>query len=60
MEDLPGMPPDREVEFTIDLVLGVALISIPTYKMGTKELDCLNKQLGELLQKCFIKESVSP
>jgi hypothetical protein len=37
--ELPGMPPDREIEFTIDLIPGTAPIARPPYKMGPKELD---------------------
>ena len=37
-EDLPGMPPDRETEFTIEVTPGVAPISIPLYRMAPLEL----------------------
>jgi hypothetical protein len=37
-QELPGMPPDREIEFTIDLIPGTAPISQAPYKMGPKEL----------------------
>ena len=37
-EDLPGLPPDRETEFTIEVILGVAPISIPLYRMTPLEL----------------------
>jgi hypothetical protein len=59
-EELPGMPPDREIEFTIDLILGTTPIAQAPYKMGPKELVELNDQLDELEQKGFIKESISP
>ncbi|KAK1570077.1 hypothetical protein QYE76_016383 [Lolium multiflorum] len=58
--ELPGMPPDREIEFTIDLILGTAPIAKEPYKMGPKELKELKEQLDELEQKGFIQESVSP
>ena len=37
-EELPGMPPDREIEFTIDLIPGTTPIAQAPYKMGPKEL----------------------
>ena len=59
-EDLPGLPPDRETEFTIEVTPGVAPISIPPYRMAPMELQELKKQLQELLDKGFIRPSVSP
>ena len=58
--ELPGMPPDREIEFTIDLIPGTSPIAHPPYKMGPKELVELKAQIDELEQKGFIRESVSP
>ncbi|KAK1683148.1 hypothetical protein QYE76_043996 [Lolium multiflorum] len=58
-KELPGMPPDREIEFTIDLIPGTAPIAQPPYKMGPKELVELKAQIDELEQKGFIQESVS-
>jgi hypothetical protein len=58
--ELPGMPPDREIEFTIDLIPGTTPISQAPYKMGPKELVELKEQLDELEQKGFIQESISP
>ncbi|KAK1610111.1 hypothetical protein QYE76_033784, partial [Lolium multiflorum] len=58
--ELPGMPPDREIEFTIDLIPGTAPIAKAPYKMGPKELKELKEQLDDLEQKGFIQESVSP
>ena len=37
-DDIVGLPPDREVEFTIDLISGTELISIPPYRMAPAEL----------------------
>jgi hypothetical protein len=48
LEELPGMPPDREVEFVIDLLPGTAPISKRPYKMSVDELKELKKQLTEL------------
>jgi hypothetical protein len=53
-QELPGMPPDREIEFTIDLILGTTPIAQAPYKMGSKELVELKEQLDELEQKRFI------
>jgi hypothetical protein len=47
-EELPGMPPDREVEFVIDLLPRTAPISKWTYRMSVEELKELKKQLTEL------------
>ena len=42
-EDLPGLPPDREIKFTIDVIPGVAPISVLPYRMAPLELQVLNK-----------------
>jgi hypothetical protein len=60
LEDLPGMPPDRDVEFTIELQPGTTPISRRSYKMTPKELDELKIQLKELLDKWYIHPSSSP
>jgi hypothetical protein len=59
-EDLPGMPPDRDVEFIIELQPGTAPISRRPYKMTPKELAELKVQLNELLNKGYIHPSSSP
>ena len=58
--DLPGLPPDRDVEFTIDLLSGTDPISLTPYKMAPAELRELKTQLQELVDKGFIQPSVSP
>ena len=58
--DLPRLPPDREVEFTIDLVPEITPISNAPYRMTPIELKELKVQLQELLDKGFIKPNVSP
>uniref|UniRef100_A0A2N9HQ68 Retrotransposon gag domain-containing protein n=1 Tax=Fagus sylvatica TaxID=28930 RepID=A0A2N9HQ68_FAGSY len=58
-EDLPGLPPDREIEFSIDLLSGTTPISNAPYRMAPVELEELKKQLLELLDKGFIRPSVS-
>ena len=59
-EDLPGIPPEREVEFTIDLVPETKPISKAPYRMAPNELKELKEQLQELLDKGLIRPSVSP
>ncbi|XP_009791491.2 uncharacterized protein [Nicotiana sylvestris] len=58
-EDLLGLPPMREIEFSIDLVLGTQLISSPPYRMAPAELRELKVQLQKLLYKGLIRPSVS-
>ncbi|XP_014755974.1 uncharacterized protein LOC106866382 [Brachypodium distachyon] len=59
-EDLPGMPPDREVEFLIDLDPRTAPIAKRPYRMAANELAELKKQLQELQEKGYIRPSSSP
>jgi len=59
-EDLPGLPPDRDIEFKIDLIPGTAPISRRPYRMPPNELAELKKQLQELLEKGLIRPSSSP
>ena len=59
-KDLRGLPPDRETEFTIEVIPGVAPISVSPYCMVPLELHELKKQLQELLDKGYIRLSVSP
>jgi hypothetical protein len=58
-DELPGLPPDRDVEFEIELILGTAPISRRPYRMPPDELAELKKQLEELLKKGFIRPSKS-
>ncbi|WRX08900.1 Reverse transcriptase domain - like 8 [Theobroma cacao] len=60
LDELLGLPPDREFKFTIDLLSGTAPISIPPYKMASAELKELKVQLKELVDKGFIRPSTSP
>ena len=53
-EDLPGLPPVREIEFSIDIIPGVGPISKAPYRMAPAKLAELRKQLQELLDKGFI------
>ena len=59
-DDIAGLPPEREVEFTIDLILWIEPISIPPYWMAPIELRELKAQLEELFSKGFIRPSISP
>ncbi|XP_070677828.1 uncharacterized protein [Malus domestica] len=59
-DDLLGLPPDREVEFSIDLLPGTDPISLTPYRMAPAELRELKIQLQELLDKGFIQPSSSP
>ncbi|WVZ97999.1 hypothetical protein U9M48_043492 [Paspalum notatum var. saurae] len=59
-EELPGLPPDRDVEFRIDLVPGTAPVSKRPYRMAPNELKELKTQLQEQLDKGFIRSSSSP
>jgi hypothetical protein len=59
-EDLSLMPPDWDVEFVIELQPGTAPIFRRSYKMTPKELAELKVQLNELLDKGYIRSSLSP
>ena len=59
-DDLPGLPPERELDFPIDLVPGTAPISLPPYRMAPAELKELKAQLQELVDGGFIRPSISP
>ncbi|XP_058726050.1 uncharacterized protein LOC131597362 [Vicia villosa] len=60
LEGVTSLPPEREVEFSIDLIPGTAPVSVSPYRMSAVELRELKSQLEELLSKHFIKPSVSP
>ncbi|KAA3471063.1 DNA/RNA polymerases superfamily protein [Gossypium australe] len=59
LEELPSLPPIREVEFGIELVLGTTSISIASYKMAPTELKELKAQLQELTDRGFSRLSFS-
>ncbi|WMV45476.1 hypothetical protein MTR67_038861 [Solanum verrucosum] len=59
LTDLSGTPPDRDIDFCIDLELGTHPISIPPYRIAPTELRELKIQIKELLDKCFILLSTS-
>ena len=58
-DDLPGLSPNNEIEFGIDLVPEPQLVSIVPYKMAPIELTKLQRQFDELLEKGFIKSNTS-
>ena len=59
LEDLPGVPPLREIDFGINLELDTKPISIPPYRMAPAELKELMLQLKYLTDKGFIQPSIS-
>ncbi|GKE37389.1 putative reverse transcriptase domain-containing protein, partial [Tanacetum coccineum] len=59
-EDLPRLPPMRQVEFQIDLVLGAAPVARAPYRLARTKLQELSSQLQELSEKGFIRPSYSP
>ncbi|XP_061351788.1 uncharacterized protein LOC133296747 [Gastrolobium bilobum] len=59
-DEIPRLPPHREIEFPIELLPGVRPISIAPYRMAPLELRELKKQIEELLSKEFIRPSTSP
>jgi hypothetical protein len=59
-EEVPGLPPRRDIDFSIKLVLGTMPMSRAPYRMSTPELVELKLQLKEMLDKGYIRPSVSP
>jgi len=59
-DEILDVPPEREVEFAIDLVPGTKPVSMAPYHMSASELAELKKQLEDLLDKKFVRPSVSP
>ena len=59
-DELSGLPPQRVVDFGIELHLGTSPISITLHRMAPVELQELRVQLQELLDKGFIRPSTSP
>ncbi|GJX45591.1 putative reverse transcriptase domain-containing protein [Tanacetum coccineum] len=59
-EDLPGLPPVRQVEFQIDLIPGAAPVARAPYRLAFLEMQELSNQLQELAEHGFIRPSTSP
>ncbi|XP_070017380.1 uncharacterized protein [Nicotiana sylvestris] len=59
-DELPGLPPEREIDFAIDMLPDTQPISIPPYRMAPAELKELKAQLKDLLNKGFIRPITSP
>ena len=58
-EFLSSLPPNRELEFEIELLPGSTPVSIPPYRMAPAELKELKTQFKDLIDKGFIRPSVS-
>ena len=58
LEELPGMPPDREAQFVIDLLPGTTTNPKRSYRMSVEELKELKKQLMELQVAGYIRSSL--
>ena len=60
LDELPGLPLHRDVDFTIELHPSISSISMTSHRMTPAELQELKVQLHELLDMSFIKPSTSP
>nr|GEY50255.1 putative reverse transcriptase domain-containing protein [Tanacetum cinerariifolium] len=59
-ENLPGLPPIRQVEFQIDLIPGAAPVARTPYRLAPSQMQELSNQLQELTNRGFIRPSTSP
>jgi hypothetical protein len=59
-EEVPGLPPRRDIDFSIELAPGAVPVSRTPYRMSTPELVELKLQLKEMMDKGYIRPSVSP
>ncbi|GJS79366.1 hypothetical protein Tco_0729247 [Tanacetum coccineum] len=59
-EDLPGIPPVRQVEFQIDLILEATPVARAPYRLAPSEMQELSIQIQELADRGFIRPSTSP
>ena len=54
-EELPGMPPDRDIEFLLELLPGTGPISMRPFRMPANDLEEIKKKIKELLEKVYIR-----
>jgi hypothetical protein len=59
-KEIPGLPPKRDIDFSINFIPGSALVSKTPYRMSTPDLKELQMHLEEILKKGYICPSVSP
>jgi hypothetical protein len=59
-EEVPGLPPRRDIDFSIELAPGAVPVSRTPYRMSTPELVELKLQLREMMDKGYIRPNVSP
>ena len=59
LDQVLGLPPSRDIDFTIDLIPGASLVSMAPYRIAPIELAELKKQIEELLEKQFIRPTAS-
>jgi len=60
LDEVPGLLPSRDIDFTINLILGTGPVSMTPYRMAPTELAELKRQIENLLEKKFIQPSASP
>jgi hypothetical protein len=59
-QEIPGLPPKRDIDFLVNLMPGAAQVSKAPYRMSTPKLKELQLHLEEILKKGYIRPSVSP
>ena len=59
-DEIPELPPSRDVYFTIDLIPRAGPVSMASYRMAPAALAELKKKIEDLLEKKFIRPSASP
>jgi hypothetical protein len=59
-KEVPGLPPNRDIDFSINLMPGAAPVSKTPYRMSTLELKELQMHLEEILKKGYIHPIISP
>jgi len=59
-DEIPELPPSRDIDFSIDLIPGVGPMSAVPYRMAPTKLAKLKKEIEDLLEKKFIRPSASP